>query len=88
MDEMKIETMGKPFEEMTESEKRKEIIRLRDECLDEVAAAQRVMAGYAAQANRYAKMLQEMDKKEGNKNEQKTQKDITFDDGDDWDWGW
>lgn len=81
MDEMKIETMGKPFEEMTESEKRKEIIRLRDECLDEVAAAQRVMAGYAAQANRYAKMLQEMDGKGVKPNGQK--EDVTFDDGDD-----
>ena len=63
MDAMKIETMGKGFEELSEEEKRQEIIRLRDECLDEVAAAQRVMAGYATQANRYAKMLQEMDRK-------------------------
>ena len=85
---MMIENIDKLFEEGTEEEKRREIIRLRDECLDEVASAQRVMAGYAAQANRYAKMLQEMDKKEGNQNEQKTQKDVTFDDGDDWDWGW
>lgn len=60
---MMIENIDKLFEEGTEEEKRQEIIRLRDECLDEVAAAQRVMAGYAAQANRYAKMLQEMDGK-------------------------
>lgn len=86
MDAMKIETMGKPFGEMTDAEKRKEIIRLRDECLDEVAAAQRVMAGYVAQANRYAKMLQEMDGKGVKRHGEK--EDVTFDDGDDWDWGW
>jgi hypothetical protein len=85
MDAMKTETMDKGFEDMTEEEKRQEIIRLRDECLDEVAAAQRVMAGYAAQANRYAKMLQEMDGKGVKPDGQKA--DITIDDGDDWDWG-
>ena len=86
MDAMKIETMGKGFEELSEEEKRQEIIRLRDECLDEVAAAQRVMAGYATQANRYTKMLQEMEGKGVKPHGQK--EDVTFDDGDDWDWGW
>lgn len=86
MDAMKIETMDKGFEDMTDDEKRQEIIRLRDECLDEVATAQRVMAGYAAQANRYAKMLREMEGKGVKPNGQK--EDVTFDDGDDWDWGW
>ena len=85
MDAMKIETMDKGFEAMTEEEKRQEIIRLRDECLDEVAAAQRVMAGYAAQANRYAKMLQEMDGKEVKPNEPQAHPYSAFDDGDDWD---
>ena len=83
---MMIENIDKLFEEGTEEEKRQEIIRLRDECLDEVAAAQRVMAGYVAQANRYAKMLQEMDGKGVKPHGEK--EDITFDDGDDWDWGW
>lgn len=85
---MKIETMDKGFEEMTAEEQRQEISRLRDACLDEVAAAQRIMAGYAERANLYTKMLQEMDRKGVNRNGQQAQKDITFDDGDDWDWGW
>ena len=74
--------------EMPEEEQRVELIRLRDMCLEEVASAQRVMNEYIKRANQCTRMLQEMDKKGGKQNGQKAQKDVTFDDGDDWDWGW
>lgn len=84
----KTEMVITRVKEMPEEEQREELIRLRDMCLEEVASAQRIMGEYAAKANKCTRMLQEMDKKGGKQNEQQTQKDITFDDGDDWDWGW
>lgn len=86
MDAMKIETMGNGFEDMTEEEKRQEIIRLRDSLLDEIAVTQRVMAEYVKQAHMCTEMLREMDGKRVKPHGQK--EDVTFDDGDDWDWGW
>jgi hypothetical protein len=84
----KTEIVITRVKEMPEEEQRAELIRLRDECLEGVATAQRIMGEYAAKANKCAEMLREMDKKGANQNEQKAQKDITFDDGDDWDWSW
>ena len=64
---------------------REEIIRLRDEAIDEMNAHKRIMGGYAKMIAEYNKLLQEMDGKEVKAD---GKKDITFDDGDDWDWGW
>lgn len=83
-----VENIDKLFEAGTEEEKRQEIIRLRDNLLDEIAAQQRVMAEYVKKANACTEMLREMDRKGVKSNEPQAQKDITFDDGDDWDWGW
>lgn len=87
MDAMKIETMGNGFEEMTEDEKRQEIIRLRDSLLDEIAVTQRVMAEYVKQAHMCTEMLREMDsKRKGVKpHEPQAHPYSAFDDGDDWD---
>lgn len=78
----KAEIVITRVKEMPKEEQRAELIRLRDMCLEEVASAQRIMGEYAAKANKCTQMLREMDKKDGKQNEQKAQKDITFDDWD------
>lgn len=78
----KAEIVITRVKEMPEEEQRAEIIRLRDMCLEEIASAQRVIDEYTATANKCTQMLREMDEKGANQNEQKTQKDITFDDWD------
>lgn len=64
---------------------REEIIRLRDEAIDEMNSHKRIMGGYAKMIAEYNRLLQEMGRKDVNAD---GKKDITFDDGDDWDWGW
>ena len=79
--------VDKRFEGMAEEEKRQEIIRLRDSLMDEIAITQRVMAEYVKKAHECTEILREMDRK---REEVKAdgKKNPTFDDGDDWDWGW
>ncbi len=78
----KTEIVITRVKEMPEEEQRAEIIRLRAMCMEEIASAQRIMDEYTATANKCTQMLREMDEKGANRNEQKTQKDITFDDWD------
>ena len=78
----KTEIVITRVKEMPEEEQRAEIIRLRAMCMEEIASAQRIMDEYTATTNKCTQMLREMDEKGANQNEQKTQKDITFDDWD------
>ena len=59
----KTEIVITRVKEMPEEEQRAELIRLRDSLLDEIAVTQRVMAEYAAKANKCTQMLQEMEGK-------------------------
>lgn len=64
---------------------REEIIRLRDEAIDEMNSHKRIMGGYAKMIAEYNKLLQEMDGKGVNRNEPQRHPYSAFDDGDDWD---